>query len=194
MRVKLLQGILGSALLCSALSPQEALGQRSPDEQQRLNEWEQQRRVEAARNEFLSSVGGIRAGRSDAARRREFRNDIQALRGQVVEFWALRFAPMSEAWARKDLDDRSKELSQILKRIREYVDRDSSPPELQPADLRGRSFAERLDQFIIVGTRLPGRVLEVTEGAVLDVGLLEDVRSDFASLEAWVREFREGVR
>jgi hypothetical protein len=186
----LLAGTLASPV-CSLAQTDEAREDRMRAEQSRLRDLEQQRQTEAFRNEFLSSVGRIPVGRPDRSRREAFRADVRLFHEQVVGFWALRFAPMSERWAREDLRQRSGDLSGTLERMREYVDRDSDPPDLEPAPLPGQNLVERLDRLLIVGLRLRSQVVEVTEGEVLDLGMLREVRSDFATLEAWVRALED---
>jgi hypothetical protein len=149
--------------------------------------------VSAARTSFVSGVDSIPI-RGDRGRRQDFRRELGSLRQQVVGFWAFRYAPMSEEWAKRDLDERARELARTLERLREFVNRDSDPPEYDPAVLSGDSFLERLSHFVRVASRLPGLILEVTEGEVLDLATLDRVRTDLASLESWVREFRESVR
>lgn len=149
--------------------------------------------VDASRIDFLSLVGDIPV-RSDRRMRRDFRREVGALREQVLGFWAFRFAPMSEDWARRDLDERSRELVRTLERLREFIDRDSDPPEYAGAVLLGDSFLERLNQFVTVGARLPDLILEVTDGDVLDLATLTRVRMDLASLESWARQFRASLR
>lgn len=149
--------------------------------------------IDASRSDFLSVVGNIPV-RSDRRRRQDFRREVGALREQVVGFWAFRFAPMSEEWARRDLEERSRELARTLEHIREFIDKDSDPPEYAPAVFLGDSFLERLNQFVIVGARLPGLILEVTDGEVLDLATLTRVRMDLASLEFWARQFRASLR
>jgi len=46
----------------------------------------------------------------------------------------------------------------------------------------------------MVGLRLRNTVVEVTDGAVLDIGLLSQVRADFATLEDWVGRLRDLAR
>lgn len=175
----------GAALFAAASQAQTADDERRQREQSFL--------MDQSRVDFLSRVGGIPV-RSDRGRRQDFRRDLRSLRAQVVGIWAFRFAPMSERWARTDLENRSRELEGTLERVREYLDRDSDPPEVEPAALDGQSFGERLNRFLIVGAPLPDLVLEVVEGEVLDLALLGRVREDLVSLEFWVRELRESRR
>jgi len=155
---------------------------------------EQQRRAEEQiRSQFLSDIGRIPAGRSEGTRRREFHNDLRSFGEQIVGVWSLRLAPMSNERVLEDLEDRSGDLARTVERMREYVDRDSDPPEFDPAPLTGRDLAERLDHFLVLGLQLRRGAIEVTGGEVLDFGRLNEVRADFATLESWIAEFRESA-
>lgn len=165
--------------------------QRDIDRQQAR---ELERLIEQSRNDFVSSLRRIPAGRSERARRHAFRADVRGFHDQLVGLWVLRFARMSETWARKDLEERLKDLGNTLERMRKYVDRDSDPPDFTPAGLDGQTLPERLDQLVMLGLELPRRIVEVTEGEVLDLVQLNDVRSDLASLEAWTDELRKTVK
>jgi hypothetical protein len=186
-------------LLLLVVLPVAAGAQASGDasRQRQLDEYleqERQRRIEETRTSFLSRVDGIPVGSTDRARRQEFRSDLRLFRRRIVEFWALRFAPMSEAWARRDLTERTEELAGLLERMREHVNRDSSPPDAEPVPLAGRTFSEHLDRFFLVASRLPARAVAVTEGQVLDFGLLLEVREDFRTLESWTSALGESAR
>jgi hypothetical protein len=189
-----LSKVTRSVVVCGVLAaPVFAQGndERTEAEADRLRQ--QELLVEAARMDFLSVVGNIPV-RSDRSRRQDFRREVGSLREQVVGFWAFRFAPLSEDWARRDLDRRSRELARTLERLREFINQDSDPPEYEPAVLLGDTFLERLNQFVLVGVRLPGLIHEVTDGDVLDLKTLARVRMDLANLESWVRQFRASVR
>lgn len=152
---------------------------------------EQELRLRQSRNDFLRSVDRIPAGGGDRRRAEDFREDLRTFRDQLVGLWAMRFAPVTEDWAREELEDRSDDLGDTLERMRKFVDRDSDPPDFEPAVLEGETLAERLDRLVMVGLRLRISVIEVTEGEVLNLELLNEVRSDFATLESWAEEFRE---
>ena len=157
-------------------------------------EAQQQQAIERARNDFTARMRRLPVGRSDRSRRQEFRDDVRTFRNELVGLWTLRFAPMTEEWARKDLEARSEDLGDTLERMREHVDRGSDPPDFEPGPLEGQTLAERLDLLVMVGLRLRNTVIEVTDGDVLDLRQLNAVRSDFATLEAWAEEFRDLAR
>ena len=156
-----------------------------------LSPEEQQLRLRESRNQFIRSVDRIPTGRGDRARQQDFREDLRTFRNELVALWALRFAPMTEEWAREELEDGSDDLGDTLERMRKFVDRGSDPPDFEPVVLEGATLAERLDRVVAVGLRLRESVIDLTEGDVLSIELLNAVRSDFATLESWAEEFHE---
>lgn len=152
---------------------------------------EQQRRLVESRNEFLRSVDRIPRGGGETRRREDFRDDLRTFREELVGLWALRFAPMDQEWARDEMEERTDDIGDTLRSLRSFVDRESDPPDFEPASLEGDTLAERLDLLVAAGLRLRTSAIQVTEGAVLDIELLNSVRRDFATLESWAEEFHE---
>lgn len=128
----------------------------------------------------------------DARRRRQFRSDLQNFHDRLEALWFLRwYAPMSEAWARRRLEERSKDLGNALERMQRYSYLDSDASPFEPLPLEGSTVTKRIDQVLRVGLRLARNLVQVTDGAVLDLEVLNDVHSDFVSLEAWTENLQE---
>jgi hypothetical protein len=182
-------------------------------EQQRIRESENQGREDAHYLEFLrmwdrqltldrerlesmmrgdssDRLGSMPVDRS-ARWHRDFRSDFQTFLDELAALWFLRsYAPMSEEWARRRLGERSRDLGDALEHIQKYSHLDPDASAIEPLPLQGETLTKRIDQVLVVGRRLATNLVQVTNGAVLDLEVLSAVHSDFVSLEAWTESLQ----
>ena len=119
-----------------------------------------------------------------------FLKDVEKFHRQAVELHALRFAPMSERWAKKDLERLSKDLEKATEKLLKFIDSGSDAPEIEVGPVPAERVETRLRRLASTVNRLVPRIVQLTTGEVLDLKLQRDVRVDLFVIRALSHELR----
>jgi hypothetical protein len=141
-------------------------------------------KVRATDSPLVLSVDGAE-GREMLFRGRRlagFLKEVEQLRADVRALRALRYAPMSEPWAIRDLARRAKDLENMADRLLDFVE-DGSDPEIE-VFLPEENLAACLRRLSRVTRRLIPRVVALSTGAILDVSLYRYVVASLAQIRS----------
>jgi hypothetical protein len=119
-----------------------------------------------------------------------FQKDVEKFHRQAAELHALRFAPMSERWAKQDLERLSKDLEKATEKLLKFIDSGSDAPEIEVGPLPAERVETRLRRLAWTVNRLVPRIVQLTTGDVLDLELQRDVRVDLFVIRALSHELR----
>ena len=111
-----------------------------------------------------------------------FLKDLEQLRLDVRALRALRYAPMSEPWAIRDLGHRAREIENAADRLLDFV-QDGSDPKIEVL-LPEESLARCLRRLSRVTNRMLPRIVYLTTGDILDIGLYRQVVSYLAQIRS----------
>ncbi len=119
-----------------------------------------------------------------------FLNDVDKFQRVAVAVRACAFAPLSEAWAVKDLEKHSKEFEKMTERLRKFIDYGIDPPTVEVPPLPDESLESRLRRLVRMTNRLVPRIIKLTTADILDLKLQRRVRQDLAMMKVLSRALR----
>lgn len=120
----------------------------------------------------------------------DFLKDVDKFQRVAAAVRACAFAPMSEAWAVKDLEKHSKEFEKMTERLRKFIDYGIDPPTVEVAPLPDESMESRLRRLVRMTNRLVPRIIKLTTADILDLRLQRGVRQDLAMMKVLSRALR----
>ncbi len=120
-----------------------------------------------------------------------FLDDVIDFSLQVRALHALRFAPMEEPWAIQDLERRRDKLGDRIQDVIDFFDLgwDLPDPELEP--LAAASAMSRINQIAALSRNLVPRVVDLTTGDILDLGVQREVRCGLFVMRQMVRSLQD---
>jgi hypothetical protein len=92
----------------------------------------------------------------------------------------LRYAPMTNSWAQADLRNGTRNPEDRVEDIRQYAAFGAAADPADPPLIPSEDFYARLNRFYVAADELIAPLFEVTQGDVLDLDLLTQVREQLA--------------
>ena len=139
---------------------------------------------------LISGIGArtydeFRARRGENARVRSwfFVEEIEEFAAQIEELY---YSSVSDDLSQNDLDRRTDDLGKTIDELRNFVNFNTDPPQINIAPLPEESFAQRMQRVLTRSARLIPNVIELAVGDSVDLDLLNQVRDDLAITEALI--------
>ena len=150
--------------------------------------------------EGMGRIGGPRLGGELGDRIANYYRTMPLLRflDDVIDFslevravHALRFAPMEEPWAIRDRDRRTDKLEDRIQDVIDFIDLgwDVPDPELEPLPTEGTM--SRINRIAALSRNLVPRVVDLTTGDILDLGVQREVRHDLFVMRQMIRSLQD---
>jgi hypothetical protein len=112
--------------------------------------------------------------------------DLWAFATELQGLYDLRSTAMLNSDARSEIEDRSKRLINTARIILGFINGGADAPLAAPILTPTGSFQARVEQLMILFRQLIDPTVRVIAGDVLDVQMLHQVRSGFATMEALI--------
>ncbi len=120
-----------------------------------------------------------------------FLDDLIDFSLQVRAIHAFRFAPMSEPWAIRDLERRVDKLDDRTEDLIDFIDWGWDLPEPDLVPLRVESDISRINGITAMSRNLVPRIVELTTGDLLNLGVQSEVRYDLFVMRQMIRSLED---
>ena len=121
-------------------------------------------------------------------RLRFFLDEIQKFTLQIEELY---YASLSEDWSQEELDQRSKDIEDTTDRLRDFVNFQTEPPQINVAPVPEEGVPQRINRLVNLSQRLIPNIISLAVGGTVGLDLLNQVRDDLAITEVLSRAFQE---
>ena len=135
-----------------------------------------QRMLDAMNEKMLAGID-----EAPRMRLRFFVREIEKFALEIEEFY---YTSVSGDWSQDDLDRRAKDLEETTGQLRDFVNFQSDPPQINVLPLPEENLAQRIQQLVNLSGRLIPNIISVALGDSVDLNLLKQVRDDLAITEA----------
>ncbi len=126
-------------------------------------------------------------------RLRRFLDDLIDFSLQVRAIHAFRFAPMSDPWVIRDLERRVDKLDDRTEDLIDFIDWGWDLPEPDLERLPVESDMSRINGIAALSRNLVPRIVELTTGDLLNLGVQSEVRFDLFVMRQMIRSLQQPV-
>ena len=176
-----------SATPVGAQQERESREERQQRERQRQRQESLFENQEAAKQQWIDEMNtAFRAGIEEAPRVR-LRSFLEEIEKFVVQIEELYYASVAEEWSKDELDQRSKDIEETTDRLRDFVNFQTEPPQINVAPLPEENLSQRIIRLVNLSHRLIPNIIVLAAGDTTGLVLLNTVRDDLAITEALSR-------
>ena len=180
-----------SAISVGAQQERESREERQQRERQRQRQESLFENQEAAKQQWIDAMNtAFRAGIEEAPRVR-LRSFLEEIEKFVVQIEELYYASVVEEWSQDELDQRSKDIAETTDRLRDFVNFQTEPPQINVAPLPEENLSLRIIRLVNLSHRLIPNIISLAVGGTVGLDQLNQVRDDLAITEALSRSLPE---